>query len=350
MRRRPLLQRLDVSSVAVFRARHLGRMLCAVPALRALRRTLPHARIVLVGLPWAQEFAARFTRYVDEFAPFPGHPLLSGPAAEPGALARFYADMCARRFTLALQLHGSNDMGNDIVGGFGAGVLVGAHRGAPVMRARTVILPCPDIGAEPERLLGLVRAIGAASDGDRLEFPLSPRDDDELAASGIADRLSPGGYFCIHPGARTRARRWPAARFAEVGDRIAREFGLRPVLTGSREEADLTADVAARMASRPVDACAALSTGALAALLRDAALLLCNDTGISHLAAGLGIKSVVVFNRPDIARWAPLDRLTHRCIWDPTAERGAIVLHHARALLAGTAPSRQRSVGMWPYW
>jgi hypothetical protein len=26
------------------------------------------------------------------------------------------------------------------------------------------------------------------------------------------------------------------------------------------------------------------------------------------------------------------------------------VLQHARALLAGTAPSRQRSVGMWPYW
>jgi hypothetical protein len=57
-----------------------------------------------------------------------------------------------------------------------------------------------------------------------------------------------------------------------------------------------------------------------------------------------------VFSKADIARWAPLDRHMHRCIWDPGAERAQVVLQHARALLSDTAPSRQRSVGMWPYW
>jgi ADP-heptose:LPS heptosyltransferase len=138
--------------------------------------------------------------------------------------------------------------------------------------------------------------------------------------------------------------------FAEVGDRIAAEFRLRPVLTGSSAEAELTAEVASRMHREPLDAAAPISIGAMAVLLRGARLLLCNDTGVSHIAAGLKLKSVVIFSKADIARWAPLDRLTHRCIWDPAAERAAMVLQHARALLSGMAPSRQRCVGMWPYW
>jgi ADP-heptose:LPS heptosyltransferase len=88
----------------------------------------------------------------------------------------------------------------------------------------------------------------------------------------------------------------------------------------------------------------------MAALMRGARLLVCNDTGVSHIAAGLGLKSVVIFSKADIARWAPLDRHNHRCIWDPDAERASVVLQHARALLAGTEPGGQRAAGMWPYW
>jgi len=136
-----------------------------------------------------------------------------------------------------------------------------------------------------------------------------------------------------------------------VGDRLADEFGLQVVLTGGAGvNAHVTAAVAARMRHTPLDAGGLVSTGALAVLLRGARLLLCGDTEVSHIAAGLGLASVVVFSNADIARWAPLDRHRHRCIWDPAAERVQVVVHHARALLSGTAPSRQRSVGMWPYW
>jgi ADP-heptose:LPS heptosyltransferase len=353
MRRRPLLHRFAPSSVIVFRALQLGDMLCAVPALRALRAALPQARIALVGLPWAQQFTDRFAAYVDEFIAFPGHPLLPEQPVRHEGLAPFYAGLCARHVDLALQLHGSGDVSNDVVSGFGAGMMAGFRRGEPVVRERTMLFPYPDTGSEPERLLHLVEQLGAASAataGVQLEFPVSRQDEDELEASGVARGLAPGTYLCIHPGARQRDKCWPPRHFAALGDRLAAEFGLQVVLTGTAQEADLTAAVASHMRHTPIDAAAPISIGAMAALMRGARLLLCNDTGVSHIAAGLKLKSVVIFSKADIARWAPLDRHTHRCIWDPGAERAAVVLAHARALLSGTAPSRQRTVGMWPYW
>ena len=52
--------------------------------------------------------------------------------------------------------------------------------------------------------------------------------------------------------------------------------------------------------------------GTLAALMEGARLVVCNDTGISHLAAALRTPSVVVFVSSDPRRWAPLDATRHR--------------------------------------
>jgi ADP-heptose:LPS heptosyltransferase len=339
-----------VRAAAVFRALQLGDMLCAVPALRALRHAVPQARITLVALPWAAQFAQRFGAYVDEFVAFPGHPLLPEQPVRQNELTAFYTDMCGRKLSFALQLHGSGDISNEIVTGFGAQAMAGYTSGDPVCTEGTVLLPYPQTGAEPERLLDLVEKLGAPRSGDELEFPLSRDDHDELRESGVAEGLAPGTYICIHPGARHRDKCWPPERFAEVADRLADEFGLGVVLTGSAAEAELAAQVAAHMRNKAVDAAAPISIGAMAALMNGARLLVCNDTGVSHIAAGLKLKSVVIFSKADIARWAPLDRHNHRCIWDPDAERASVVLEHARALLSDTEPSRQRAVGMWPYW
>jgi ADP-heptose:LPS heptosyltransferase len=85
-----------------------------------------------------------------------------------------------------------------------------------------------------------------------------------------------------------------------------------------------------------VNAAAPISIGAMAALIADSRLLVANDTGVSHIAAGLGVPSVIVFSASDAERWAPLDRQCHRVVHAAADDAVGAALHQARALLAAS--------------
>ncbi len=331
----------DDREVLVFRALQLGDMLCAVPALRALRAGWPRARIVLVGLPWAAQFAQRFDALVDEFIAFPGHPLLPEPAGDPDGWPEFRRRVRARRAELAIQLHGSGEVSNAIVREFGARRMTGLTRNHHATDAE--LFPYPEQGRESERLLALTSALGLHTGNRRLAFPLRAADDDELHATGVTAALAGRAYACVHAGARDPARRWPPAAFAAVADDLSEAFGLQVVLTGSGAEQALAQQVAAQMRHPAINAALPISIGAMAALMDGARLLVCNDTGASHLAAGLRLPSVVVFRADTRERWAPQDRRRHRCVLDPDGVRVRQVMASACRLMRDGASRRPHS-------
>ena len=109
--------------VGILRALRLGDLLCAVPALRALRAALPDAEMVLIGLPWARSFVQRFDMYLNGFREFPGYPGLPEQAPRLERIGAFLNEIQAERFDLVLQMQGSGRITNPLA------VLLGAdHR------------------------------------------------------------------------------------------------------------------------------------------------------------------------------------------------------------------------------
>jgi ADP-heptose:LPS heptosyltransferase len=297
-----------IARIAVMRALPgLGDLLCAVPALRALRRSSPAARITLIALPATAPIVARFHAYIDELLPFPGFPGIPEAPSDRPSLDEFLAAARGRAFDLVLQMHGSGRTSNAFVALLGARRVAGFFPPDGAAPGPGLFLRYPEDRPEPLRNLALMRRLGIDAADASPEFPMR-RDD---RAESARHRLEPGRYACIHPGAAAPRRRWPPQRFAEVADALA-ERGLRPVLTGGPAERAITSATAAAMRTPATDLGGRTSVGGLAALLADAAVTVSNDTGTSHLAAAVRAPSVVIFSDSDPLRWAPLDGALHR--------------------------------------
>src|SRR5262249_34519672 len=146
---------------------------------------------------------------------------------------------------------------------------------------------------EVTRWCALLRGHGIEADERRLELEVDH------------EPLLRDGYAIVHPGAASRARRWPAARFAAGTPPLRRE-GLHVVLTGSPEERPLAQAIAAESGVAQSAVWAGRTDLAqLATLARDAALVVCGNTGMAHLATATRTPSVVLFGPESPARWGP---------------------------------------------
>jgi ADP-heptose:LPS heptosyltransferase len=313
-----------MQELLVLRALGLGDLLVAVPALRALRKRYPAHRIVLAG-PAALDPLALATGAVDETLPTTAPDALSWGDRPPP--------------DVAVNLHGVGPQSHRALDATlprqRIGVRAPGWAGpdwADVARAHR---------HERERWCAVVEAFGVCAD---------PTD---LALDG---RLRGGGAVVVHPGAGYGAKRWPVDRFAVVAQRLE-HADHRVVVTGSGQEEPLAHDVA-RRAGLPAERVLAGRTdiAGLMDVVAGAALLVCGDTGIAHLATALGTPSVLLFGPEPPDRWGPPEGGPHVVLTAADRRRGdpfaddpdpALlgvgvdeVTHVATALLAGGPPRR----------
>jgi len=327
---------LPPQRVVVLRALKLGDLFCAVPAFRAFRMAWPKAELILLGLPWAQTFVECYRNYLDGFRVFPGFPGLPERQPDIAGIPAFLRDMQAERFDLAIQLHGSGPFVNPFVMLLGARRSAGFYLPGDYCPDAELFCPWPERGREVQRLLRLVEFLGLPTQGEHLDFPLRREDFRALEALPGAEQLQAGDYVCLHPGASVAERRWPMEWFAAVGAALARR-GLRLVLTGSEGEANLTAALARELDAPVLDLAGRTDLGSLAALVSRARLLVCNDTGVSHLADALNVPSIVLSTGDNPERWGPADRRLHRVFTNTEPVRVHDVVAQAEEMIDESA-------------
>lgn len=124
-----------------------------------------------------------------------------------------------------------------------------------------------------------------------------------LSAHGL-DLSRPVLAFC--PGAEYGpAKRWPAAHFAELGRRYLAE-GWQVWLFGSHKDASIAAEINALSDGLCVDLCGKTTLSEAIDLLSCADSVVCNDSGLMHLAAALGRPLAAVYGSSSADHTPPL--------------------------------------------
>jgi ADP-heptose:LPS heptosyltransferase len=323
----------DIRKIGIFRALYLGDMLCIIPTVRAIRVAFPEAKITLIGLPWQKSFVERFSNYFDSFMIFPGWEGLPEQEVNENAVKTFLQEVRNEKFDLVLQMQGNGSITNNMVALWGARIFAGLRRAQDPAPDLQLFPVSEDNEHEVERFLKIPQALNIPLQGTYLEFPISElekRDADKMLSSMS---LTKGAYMCIHAGARDPKRRWSLRNFALISKALI-EDGWKILLTGSIAEKDLLTeleDLIGSSVNNLVRECGDLGIGELATIIQESAMLISNDTGVSHVAAALKVPSVVIFSPySEFDRWVPLNQTLHYCIRTEQAKDAGSVLHQIR--------------------
>jgi len=156
---------------------------------------------------------------------------------------------------------------------------------------------------------------GAADDRPRLR--LAP----ETVGNTLAQMgLTAGGYVVMAPGAEYGpAKRWPTSHFAAV----AQQLDLPVVLLGSSKEAELCNQIVQGCASRNtlgsgtshiINFSGKTSLAQALSLIAATKSIVSNDSGLMHVAAGLGVRQVAIFGSSSPLHTPPLNPLA-KVLW-----------------------------------
>jgi ADP-heptose:LPS heptosyltransferase len=271
-------------TVVILRALGLGDLVAATPALRAIARAFPLHRRVLC--------APEFLR--------PIVPLIGGIDELIDTQELAPIDAALARPQIAVNLHGRGPRSTALL--------------QTLRPERLITFTQPgeagpqwnDEVHERRRWCELLEACDVPA----------PDDDMRLRTTRLEPVYAFEGATVVHPGAASPARRWPADRFAAVA-RAEHERGRRVVVTGTRSERDLCAEVvAAAGLPRHANLAGWTTLGQLAAIIARAGAVCSGDTGPAHLASGFGTPSVVLFGPTPPYLWGPpVGDPRHHVIW-----------------------------------
>ncbi|MBV8775393.1 MAG: glycosyltransferase family 9 protein [Deltaproteobacteria bacterium] len=146
-----------------------------------------------------------------------------------------------------------------------------------------------------------LRAIGV-----RAQHPLdnsielTPADLQKAECRLRALGLEPGRFVLVLPGSGSASKNWPAENFALLAERIRSFIGVL-ILLGPAE-----ARLESIFRSRALSVINDIELGESGGIARLVRCFIGNDSGVSHLAAAVGARGLVLFGPTDPERWRPL--------------------------------------------
>lgn len=297
-------------NILVIKPSSLGDIVMALPALAALRRNFPDARISWLIKP---EFSAILEghEYIDQLIPFDRKFL--GRAWRDwksfSALVGLIRRLRRERFDAIVDLQGLFRTGC-------LGWLSGCRKRFGMAGAREFGNIFYNYRVEQgENCVHVVdyyiKMVGAMGAGDlKVDFAFA---EDKAAEQRVKEllgerRIDRDNYAVLIPGSAQESKCWPTERYAALADRLGGEFGLQIVAVGTKSESGVIEDIIERSNVDIVNLAGETNLGELTSLLRGARMVVGNDTGPSHIAACLGVGVVIIYGWSNPWRISPYGR------------------------------------------
>jgi ADP-heptose:LPS heptosyltransferase len=136
-------------------------------------------------------------------------------------------------------------------------------------------------------------------------------DTDPVPRLRLAGRTAPrpGGsvprWLAVHPGSGSERKNWPEARWAALLERLAAETKLGLLLVGGEAEGGRVERLAQSWPAARCRTAVRRPLIKLAALLRECCAFAGHDSGITHLAAAVGLPVLVLWGETAETVWRP---------------------------------------------
>ncbi len=147
----------------------------------------------------------------------------------------------------------------------------------------------------PERYFEAARGLGVLPDGLPPEFFLSAAAKEEAGAWLLGAGLPAGrGWIGLAPGAAHQTKRWPQEYWQELATRLT-AAGYSVIAVGGPEDLAAGEAVAAAGGTAAVNAAGRFGLQGTGAILARCGAVVSGDTGVMHMATGVGSPVVALF-------------------------------------------------------
>lgn len=274
----------DRGKILVIRGGAIGDFVLTLPVFAALREHFPQTQLAVLGYPHIAGLALA-GELVDEVHSIEAR-ALAGFFAKGGTLDRALGEYFAGASIVLSYLYDPDHIFHENVARVSpAQFIAGPHRPdehGPLHAAEVFLKPL-------ERL-----AIFGPDPVPRLPLP-----------EAAAPKLAYGRWLALHPGSGSPRKNWPETRWADLLRRLSDDSGWNFLLVGGEAEEGRHRRLAAIPPPARCQVADRLPLPELAHLLHECHAYLGHDSGISHLAAAVGLRSVILWGDTAEHIWRP---------------------------------------------
>ena len=294
--------------ILLTRTDRIGDVVLSTPAIKAVRDKYPDAHIAFMVRPYARDLVDG-NPYLDEviiYDKYKKHKNIFNTI-------NFALGLRKRKFDIAIMLHPTNRV--HLIS-YIAGIpeRIGFNRKLSCLLTKKISHTKQEGKKhEIDYTLDLLKELDIEACDKELFVPVHENDiervENLLEEHHVGEEVP---LVAINPGASCQSKKWSPDNFANVSDKLAKEYKARIIIISDKANMKSASAVSDKMKYEPVNFAGKTSVGELSALLSKCRLFISNDSGPVHIASAVDTPVISIFGRKDPGlspkRWGPWNK------------------------------------------